>query len=558
MASGARLLIIFCVLGIFIDFFSNLYSLFSMKIIFVTGGIISGLGKGVTASSIGRLLKSSGYSINMMKIDPYLQVDAGTMSPYEHGEVFVTEDGAETDLDVGNYERFVDIELNKESNPTTGKIYLTVIENERRGDYLGKTVQVIPHITDDIKRRITGQAAKADICIVEIGGLVGDAESPVFIEAIRQIRKDIGKENVCYVHVVPLLYIDVSGEFKTKAIQLSTRQLREAGIQPDILVSRCPKPMPQELKPKISMFTDVDESNIIEAVDARTIYEVPLLFQKQGLKEIIEDTLHLEHRATDLTDWQKFVDNIVSPEKEIHIAIVGKYAELEDAYMSVREALVHAGAAYATKVRRHWINAEEVEANPGLLTSLREKWELDGVIIPGWFGSRGIEWKIATIKYVRENNIPFLGICLWLQLSVIEFARNVCWVTDATSTEFEKPGTAFIDYLPDQNESIAKGGTLRLGHQEATIIEGSLIHQLYGSTTISDRHRHRYEVSPDKHEILRSNGLVLSGTSHEGRLVEYIENPACTYFVATQAHPEFKSRPGKPHPLFDGLVKACL
>lgn len=529
-----------------------------MKIIFVTGGIISGLGKGVTASSIGRLLKSSGYSINMMKIDPYLQVDAGTMSPYEHGEVFVTEDGAETDLDVGNYERFVDIELNRESNPTTGKIYLTVIENERRGDYLGKTVQVIPHITDEIKSRILRQAAKADICIVEIGGLVWDAESPVFIEAIRQIRKDIGRDSVCYVHVVPLLYIDVSGEFKTKAIQLSTRQLREAGIQPDILVSRCPKPMPPELKPKISMFTDVDESNIIEAVDARTIYEVPLLFQKQGLKEIIEDTLHLEHKPTDLADWQKFVDNIVSPEKEIHIAIVGKYAELEDAYMSVREALVHAGAKYATKVRRHWINAEEIESNPSLLQSLRDKGELDGVIVPGGFWSRGIEWKIAAIRYVRENNIPFLGICLGLQLSVVEFARNVCGVSDATSTEFEKPGTAFIDYLPDQNESIAKGGTLRLGHQEAIVIEGSLIHQLYGSTTISDRHRHRYEVSPDKHEILRSKGLVLSGTSHEGRLVEYIENPACTYFVATQAHPEFKSRPGKPHPLFDGLMKACL
>jgi CTP synthase len=529
-----------------------------MKIIFVTGGIISGLWKGVTASSIGRLLKSSGYSINMMKIDPYLQVDAGTMSPYEHGEVFVTEDGAETDLDVGNYERFVDIELNKESNPTTGKIYLTVIENERRGDYLGKTVQVIPHITDDIKRRIKGQAEKADICIVEIGGLVGDAESPVFIEAIRQIRKDIGKENVCYVHVVPLLYIDVSGEFKTKAIQLSTRQLREAGIQPDILVTRCSKPMPPELKPKISMFTDVDEANIIEAVDARTIYEVPLLFQKQGLKEILENTLQLWHREANLVEWQKFVDNVVSPEKEIHIAIVGKYAELEDAYMSVREALVHAGAKYATKVKRHWINAEEIESNPGLLQSLRDKGELHGVIVPGWFGSRGIEWKIAAIKFVRENNIPFLGICLGLQLSVVEFARNVCGVANATSTEFEKPGTPFIDYLPDQNETIAKGGTLRLGHQDALIQEGSLIHKLYGSTTINDRHRHRYEVCPDKHEILRSNGLVLSGTSHEGRLVEYIENPACKYFVATQAHPEFKSRPGKPHPLFDGLVASTL
>ncbi len=529
-----------------------------MKIIFVTGGIISGLGKGVTASSIGRLLKSSGYSITMMKIDPYLQVDAGTMSPYEHGEVFVTEDGAETDLDIGNYERFVDIALDKGSNPTTGKIYLTVIEKERRGDYLGKTVQVIPHISDEIKSRIMTQAQKADICIVEVGGLVGDAESPVFIESIRQIRKDIGRDNVCYVHVVPLLYIDVSGEFKTKAIQLSSRQLRESGIQADILVTRCPKPMPEELRAKISMFTDVEEKNIIEAVDARTIYEVPLLFQKQGLKEILEDTLHLEHRKTDLTEWEKLVDNIVSPTKEVHIAIVGKYAELEDAYMSVREALVHAGAKYATKVKRHWVNAEDIEENPELLAELRKNNQLDGMIVPGGFGSRGIEWKVTAIKYARENNIPFLGICLGLQLSVVEFARNVCGVADATSTEFEKPGTPFIDYLPDQNDTINKGGTLRLGTQEASVIEGSLIHKLYGSTTISDRHRHRYEVCPDKHEILRSKGLVLSGTSHEGRLVEYIENPACKYFVATQAHPEFKSRPGKPHPLFDGLIAACI
>lgn len=567
-----------------------------MKIIFVTGGIISGLGKWVTASSIGRLLKSSGYSVTMMKIDPYLQVDAGTMSPYEHGEVFVTHDGAETDLDVWNYERFVDIELNKESNPTTGKIYLTVIENERRGDYLGKTVQVIPHITDEIKRRITKQAEKSDICIVEIGGLVGDAESPAFIEAIRQLRKDIGRDNVCYVHVVPLLYIEASWELKTKAIQLSTRQLREAGIQPDILVSRCPKPMPHDLKAKISMFTDVEESHIIEAIDARTIYEVPLLFQKQWLLEIIENTLHLEHHKTDLSEWETFVNNIIAPEKKIHIAIVWKYAELEDAYMSVREALIHAGAKYATKVCRHWVNAEDVEKDPSLLKTLREKNELNGVIVPGGFGSRGIEWKIRTIQYVRENNIPFLWICLWLQLAVIEFARNVCWVLDATSTEFEKPWTPFIDYLPDQTHTTAKGGTLRLGNQEAEIIEGSLIYKLYEASRqlkksnnaplmppwergeenenlnggfwdggrgdyygiITDRHRHRYEVVPEKQDILSSHGLLLSWTSHKGRLVEYIENPSCNYFVATQWHPEFTSRPGKPHPLFDGLIKASL
>jgi CTP synthase len=529
-----------------------------MKIIFVTGGIISGLGKWVTASSIGRLFKSSGYSINMMKIDPYLQVDAGTMSPYEHGEVYVTEDGAETDLDVGNYERFVDINLDKGCNPTTGKIYLTVIEKERRGDYLGKTVQVIPHITDEIKRRIREQAEKADICIIEIGGLVGDAESPVFIEAIRQMKKDLGKDNVCYVHVVPLLYMEASGEFKTKAIQLSTRQLREAGIQPNILVTRCSKPMPQELKPKISLYTDVEEDDIIEAIDARTIYEVPLLFEKQGLKEKIETVLQLPKTTTNLTTWKQFVDNIVAPKQEVHIAIIGKYAELEDAYMSVREALVHAGAHHATKVHRHWVNSEEIEKDARLLDRLVAEGKMQGLIIPWGFGSRGIEGKITAIKYAREHDIPFLGICLGLQLAVIEFARNVCGIMDATSTEFEKPGTPFVEYLPDQNDTIDKGGTLRLGHQEAEVAEGSLIHTLYGSTTISDRHRHRYEVSPDKHDILRQNGLVLSGTSHNGRLVEYIENPKCTYFVATQAHPEFKSRPEKPHPLFRGLVEAVV
>jgi len=336
---------------------------------------------------------------------------------------------------------------------------------------------------------------------------------------------------VCYVHVVPLLYIDVSGEFKTKAIQLSSRQLRESGIQADILVTRCPKPMPHELKAKISMFTDVEESNIIEAVDARTIYEVPLLFQQQGLKEIIEDIFHLEHKTTDLIQWSSFVDDILHPTSEVHIVIVGKYAELEDAYMSVREALVHAGAHNKTKVIRHWISSEDIEKDPTFLQTMFAEGKIQGMIIPGGFGSRGIEGKISAIQFAREKNIPFLGICLGLQLSVVEFARNVCGVPDATSTEFEKPGTPFIDYLPDQNEKIDKGGTLRLGSQEATVIEGSLIHKLYGTTTISDRHRHRYEVCPDKHEILRSHGLALSGMSHEGRLVEYIENPACKYFV---------------------------
>ncbi len=372
------------------------------------------------------------------------------------------------------------------------------------------------------------------------------------------MRKDLGKDNVCYVHVVPLLYMEASGEFKTKAIQLSTRQLREAGIQPNILVTRCPKPMPQELKPKISLYTDVEESDIIEAIDARTIYEVPLLFEKQGLKEKIETVLNLQKTTTNLATWESFVNNIVAPKQEIHIAIIGKYAELEDAYMSVREALVHAGAHHATKVHRHWINSEEIEKDVGLLDRLVAEGKMQGLIIPGGFGSRGIEGKITAIKYAREHDIPFLGICLGLQLAVIEFARNVCGISDATSTEFETPGTLFVEYLPDQNDTIDKGGTLRLGHQEAQVAEGTLIHKLYGTTTISDRHRHRYEVSLDKHDILRQHGLVLSGTSHNGRLVEYIENPKCTYFVATQAHPEFKSRPEKPHPLFDGLVEAVV
>jgi len=351
----------------------------------------------------------------------------------------------------------VDIDLDKNSNVTTGKIYLTVIEKERRGEYLGKDVQVIPHITDEIKRRMKLQAEKAEICIIEIGGLVGDAESPVFIEAIRQMKKDVGKENICYVHVVPLLYLDAAQEFKTKAIQLSTRQLREAGIHPHILVARCPRKMPEELKPKISLYTDVEEENIIEAPDAKTIYEVPIIFNRQGLKEKIEDILCLEHRPLDLTEWEKFVDSILHPEKEVHIAIVGKYTDFEDAYMSVREALIHAGAYCATKVHRHWISSEEIETDDTLLGKLVTEGKIDGLIIPGGFGSRGIEGKIKAIQFARENNIPFLGICLGLQLAVIEFARNVCGVKDATSSEFLQPcGTNFIEYLPDQNDTMDK------------------------------------------------------------------------------------------------------
>ncbi|WP_292460384.1 glutamine hydrolyzing CTP synthase [Methanothermococcus sp.] len=535
-----------------------------MKYIFITGGVVSSLGKGITASSIGRLLKARGFKINMIKIDPYLQIDAGTMSPYEHGEVFVTDDGGETDLDLGNYERFVDICLKADNNITTGKIYWSVLSKERRGDYLGKTVQVIPHITNEIKDRIKTLGKESDITIVEIGGTVGDIESLPFLEAIRQFKKDVGRDNVLYIHVSLLPFIRTAGEVKTKPTQHSVKELRGIGIQPDILVCRTEIPIGEKTKEKLSLFCDVEKEAVIEAKDAKTIYEVPLNLEKEGIAKLIAKKLKLNeinNAEPDLKEWRIIVDRIINPLNEITIGIVGKYVVLKDAYMSIIEALVHAGAKNDTKVNIKWISSEELETDnyEEILDNYRENEILDGILIPGGFGERGVNGKVNAVKYARENKIPFLGICLGMQCAVIEFARNVCNLKNANSTEFDKETPyPVIDLLPEQREIEEKGGTMRLGAYPAILKEGTLAHKLYGKTEVNERHRHRYEVNPEYHKILEENGLVISGTSPDGKLAEFVELPNHPYFIATQAHPEFKSRPNKPHPLFDGLVKASL
>lgn len=536
-----------------------------MKYIFITGGVVSSLGKGITASSIGRLLKARGFKINMIKIDPYLQIDAGTMSPYEHGEVFVTDDGGETDLDLGNYERFVDINLKADNNITTGKVYWSVLSRERKGDYLGKTVQVIPHITNEIKDRIKNIGKESDITIVEIGGTVGDIESLPFLEAIRQFKKDVGRDNVLYIHVSLLPFIKTAGELKTKPTQHSVKELRGIGIQPDILVCRTEIPMSEKIKEKLALFCDVEKEAVIEAKDARTIYEVPLNLEKEGIGKLVAKKLKLNeinnNVKPDLREWRAMVDRIINPMNEITIGIVGKYVVLKDAYMSIMEALVHAGAKNDTKVNIKWISSEELENDTyeEILNNYRENEVLDGILIPGGFGERGVDGKVNAVKYARENKIPFLGICLGMQCAVIEFARNVCDLKNANSTEFDE-GTPYpvIDLLPEQREIDEKGGTMRLGAYDAILKEGTLAHKLYGKTEVNERHRHRYEVNPEYHRILEENGLVISGTSPDGTLAEFIEFPNHPYFIATQAHPEFKSRPNKPHPLFDGFVKASL
>ena len=535
-----------------------------MKYIFITGGVVSSLGKGITASSIGRLLKARGFKINMIKIDPYLQIDAGTMSPYEHGEVFVTDDGGETDLDLGNYERFVDICLKADNNITTGKVYWSVLSKERRGDYLGKTVQVIPHITNEIKDRIKTLGKESDITIVEIGGTVGDIESLPFLEAIRQFKKDVGRDNVLYIHVSLLPFIRTAGEVKTKPTQHSVKELRGIGIQPDILVCRTEIPIGEKTREKLALFCDVEKEAVIEARDARTIYEVPLNLEREGIGKIIAKKLKLNeinNAEPDLKEWRAMVDRIINPLNEITIGIVGKYVILKDAYMSIMEALVHAGAKNDTKVNIKWISSEELETGnyKEILNNYRENEVLDGILIPGGFGERGVDGKVNAVKYARENKIPFLGICLGMQCAVIEFARNVCNLKNANSTEFdEETPYPVIDLLPEQREIEEKGGTMRLGAYPAILKEGTLAHKLYGKTEVNERHRHRYEVNPEYHKILEENGLIISGTSPDGKLAEFVELPNHPYFIATQAHPEFKSRPNKPHPLFDGLVKASL
>ncbi|RNC28907.1 MAG: CTP synthase [Candidatus Dichloromethanomonas elyunquensis] len=529
------------------------------KFVFVTGGVVSSLGKGITAASLGCLLKNRGLKVAIQKFDPYINVDPGTMSPYQHGEVFVTDDGAETDLDLGHYERFIDVPLSKSSNVTAGKIYWSVITKERKGDYLGGTVQVIPHITNEIKERIyrVARETNPDVVITEIGGTVGDMESLPFLEAIRQVRGDIGKENVCYIHVTLLPYLTASEEVKTKPAQHSVKELRGIGIQPNILVCRAEKSIKADLKEKLALLCDIDEEAIITCINADTIYEVPLLIQKEGMDDIVLRCLGMQAPPAIMTDWEKMVKKIKSPCKHTEIAIVGKYVALPDAYLSVAEALRHAGTEQGAGVKVRWVNAEELES-PGV--SFKDVFNgIKGILVPGGFGNRGIEGKINAIRYARENKIPYLGICLGMQCAVVEFARNVCGMKNANSTEFA-PDTKYpvIDLLPEQKEVEDMGGTMRLGISPVKLRHGSIAHSAYLNEVIYERHRHRYEVNNQFREILENNGLVFSGTSPDNRLVEVIEFPDHPWFVASQFHPEFKSRPNRPHPLFKQFVMASL
>jgi CTP synthase len=527
------------------------------KFVFVTGGVVSGLGKGITAASIGRLLKSRGCKVAIQKIDPYLNVDPGTMSPLQHGEVFVTEDGAETDLDLGHYERFIDENLGRDNNITTGQIYLSVIEKERRGDFLGATVQVIPHITNEIKARIRKVADEsgADVVIAEIGGTVGDIESLPFLEAVRQLRADVGREDTVFVHVTLVPYVDKAGEQKTKPTQHSVKELRSIGIQPDVIVARSERPLSREMREKIALFCDVPPSAVIENVDVQTIYEVPLLLESEGLGDLLVRRLGLPERPPELDDWQRIVERITDPAKTVTIGLVGKYVSLHDAYLSVVEALCHAGAANDCRVEIQWIAAEDVaEQGPEELLA-----HCDGILVPGGFGPRGIEGKIAAIRHAREQGVPFFGLCLGLQLAVVEFARNVCGLREAHSTEFA-PDTPVpvIDLMPEQKGQRRLGGTMRLGSFPCRLLRGSLAARAYATHEVYERHRHRLEVNSAYVDVLRRHGLVTSGIWPEGGLVEIIELPGHPWFLATQFHPEFKSRPNRPHPLFVAFVAAAL
>jgi len=532
-----------------------------MKLIFVTGGVISGLGKWITAASIGKLLKACGYTINIMKMDPYLQIDAGTMSPFEHGETFVTTDGFETDLDLGHYERFVDQTMTSKSSVTSGQIYLSVIEKERRGDYLGKTIQVIPHITNEIKERIKAAAQWTEVTIVEIWGTIWDIEWLHFVEAIRQLRQELGRENVMIVHVVPMIMVSTSGEMKSKAIQHSVIKLRELGVHPSVLVCRSSKPIEQEIKKKLSMFTDIDEDHIIEALDQKSIYQVPLAFQKQNIHGIIQKRLFGEVREPDMGNRQSLVEKIISPDNMIHIALAGKYTELGDSYISVIEALKHAGVQFEHGIKVDLLDTEDFEGEDReqKLTKFIAENNIKGIVVPGGFWHRGTEGKINIAQYCRVNNIPYLWLCLGLQIAVISFARHVCGLTNANSTEFNEQTThPVIDIMEAQKNIDRKWWTMRLWLYDAIIKAWSKLHELYGQETIQERHRHRYEVNPAYHGILEQNGMVISGLSPDGKLVEYIELPDHKYYTATQSHPEFNSRLDKPHPLFLWLIKACL
>ncbi len=526
-----------------------------MKLIFVTGGVVSSLGKGITAASIGRLLKARGFKVTIQKLDPYLNVDPGTMNPYQHGEVFVTEDGAETDLDLGHYERFIDSNMTRENNVTAGTIYWSVLNKERKGEFLGGTVQVIPHITNEIKERILSLGRKGyDIVIVEVGGTVGDIEGLPFLEAIRQLKKDIGKENVMYIHVTLVPYLKTSGEVKTKPTQHSVKELRSIGIQPDMIICRTDRELPPDVKDKIALFCDVDSNAVIDAPDMDCIYEVPLHFERSMVGNIITEILGMENRTPRLQDWEELVHRAKNLERSVTIGFVGKYIGLKDAYLSVVSALEHSGIWEGTRVNIRWVDAESVEKEG---VSVLEG--VDGILVPGGFGQRGIEGKITAIRYARENKVPFLGLCLGLQCAVVEFARNVCHLEGANSTEFD-PKTPYpvIDLLPEQREIKNMGGTMRLGGYRCELKEGTLASRLYNKTYVVERHRHRYEVNNEYRGILESNGLVVSGIYKERDLVEIIELKDHPFFIATQFHPEFTSRPNRPHPLFSGFIRAAL
>lgn len=525
------------------------------KFIFVTGGVVSSLGKGLASASIGNLIESRGLKITFLKLDPYINVDPGTMNPYQHGEVYVTDDGAETDLDLGHYERYTSLTLTKDNNYTTGRIYNSVIQKERRGDYLGGTVQVVPHITDEIKQSILNVAKGTDVAIVEIGGTVGDIESLPFLEAIRQIPYDVGRENVLYVHLTLVPYIGAAGELKTKPTQHSVNKLREIGIQPNILLCRTDRYLPPDLKEKIALFCNVEKGAVITAKDVETVYEVPIVFRKEGLDDLIVRLLHLDTGPPNLREWDAMVQKIKHPKHEISVALVGKYIGLKESYKSLAEALVHGGIDHETRVNIHWLESEEIERQ-GTERVLREA---DGILIPGGFGVRGIEGKIETIRFARERGIPFLGLCLGMQCAVIEFARNVAGLKEANSSEFNpKTPHPVIDLMADQRTVSEKGGTMRLGSYTCRIAEGSLAHKAYGVAEVRERHRHRYEFNNAYRDVLTSQGLVLSGLSPDGRLVEIVELLDHPWFVATQFHPEFTSRPHRPHPLFSGFVGAAL
>ncbi len=527
------------------------------KYIFITGGVVSSLGKGITAASIGRLLKSRGINVSILKFDPYINIDPGTMSPYQHGEVYVTDDGAETDLDLGHYERFIDINLSKLNNVTAGKIYWSVINKERKGDYLGGTVQVIPHVTNEIKERVIRLARETnvDVVIVEVGGTVGDIESLPFLEAIRQLKVDVGRDEVMYIHVTLVPFIQAAGELKTKPTQHSVKELRSIGIQPDVIVCRSERPIPDELKAKIALFCDIDVEAVIPNIDAASIYEVPLIFEREGLDDIVIKRLNLQCNGHDMDEWRRMVDKLEDPKHAVEIAIVGKYVALPDAYLSVVEALRHAGIAHDARVNIRWIHAEELEREE--LTQHLDG--VDGILVPGGFDKRGIEGKINAIRYARENRVPYLGLCLGMQCAVIEFARNVCGLEGANSTEFDlETPYPVIDLMPDQKGVEDMGGTMRLGIYPCVLEEGSKSYAAYKDEIIYERHRHRFEFNNAFRNELTAAGMRLAGLSPDKRLVEVIELPDHPWFVGSQFHPEFKSRPNRPHPLFRDFVGAAL